>query len=114
MSAQAVIDPVAGNALTSSENGLKVQIIDGSAEDAGKLVVVDSTGKALAVGSIQPANILTKISGTENDIVSLAADGSIKDSGAKIGGATLSDTPDSTTVATEAAVADAIAWRALQ
>lgn len=114
VSAQAVIDPVAGNALTSSENGLKVQIIDGSAEDAGKLVVVDSTGKALAVGSIQPANILTKISGTENDIVSLAADGSIKDSGAKIGGATLSDAPDSTTVATEAAVADAIAWRALQ
>ena len=114
VSAQAVIDPVAGNALTSSENGLKVQIIDGSAEDAGKLVVVDSTGKALAVGSIQPANILTKISGTENDIVSLAADGSIKDSGAKIGGATLSDAPDSVTVATEAAVADAIAWRALQ
>lgn len=114
VSAQAVIDPVAGNALTSSENGLKVQIIDGSAEDAGKLVVVDSTGKALAVGSIQPANILTKISGTENDIVSLASDGSIKDSGVKIGGDTLSNTPDSTTVATEAAVADAIAWRALQ
>ena len=54
-------------------------------------------------------NKLAKIAnGTENNIVSVATNGEVKDSGKKIGGATLAETPDEYTVATEIAVDAAI------
>ena len=49
----------------------------------------------------------------ENNIATFATGGQVKDSLAKIGGATIAATPDAKTVATEAAVAAALAWSAI-
>lgn len=55
---------------------------------------------------------LDKVTGAvENNLVSFGADGSVKDSGKKIGGDTLST--DANTVATEAAVVSALSWNQL-
>lgn len=51
------------------------------------------------------------IDAVENNLVSFGADGSVKDSGKKIGGDTLST--DANTVATEAAVVSALSWTQL-
>lgn len=51
---------------------------------------------------------INKIDGTENNLVAVAADGQIKDSGKQIGSEELSETPDANTVATEIAVKTAI------
>ena len=68
-----------------------------------------------AISAISYDKFVTKVTGgTENNIVSLTADGSIKDSGLKAGGAKLATNPDSNTLATEAGVADAIAWKTLE
>ena len=53
---------------------------------------------------------IAKVSGaTANNVPTLTADGSIKDSGKAIGGATLAGAPNANTLATEAAVSAAIA-----
>lgn len=49
----------------------------------------------------------------DNFVGFLDTDGNIKDSGKKAGGSTLAGTPDSNTLATEAAVAAAISWQEL-
>ena len=142
ISASAVIDPTDGNALVTSEKGLKVDIsgkIDkiGSAT-GGKIVVSDTAGnvaesayivsdkdtmgkdastlptEALVAAAITAAvNAATadkvdKVVGVENNLVIFGADGALKDSGKKFGGATLADVPDNNTLATEAAVKAAV------
>lgn len=54
------------------------------------------------------ANKVDKVVGVENNIVGFAPEGAIKDTGKKVGGATLAEDPDENTVATEAAVNAAV------
>lgn len=54
------------------------------------------------------SNYIEKVMGTENNLVAFAQNGAIKDSSKKSGGATLADTPDANTLATEAAVKAAV------
>ena len=58
-------------------------------------------------------NKVDKVIGTTGDVVVFGADGAISDSSTTIGGATLSESPSATVLATEAAVAAAISWRVL-
>lgn len=54
------------------------------------------------------ANKVDKVVGVEDNFVEFATEGAIKDSGKKSGGATLSESPNENTLATEAAVAEAV------
>lgn len=56
---------------------------------------------------------IDKVVGEVDNLVAFDADGAIKDSQVKTGGATLAETPDANTLATEAAVADIMAWKNL-
>lgn len=51
------------------------------------------------------------VDGVENNVTTLTADGGIQDSGKSIGLATLNASPNANTLATEAAVADALSWK---
>ena len=166
ITASAIIDSVAGNALVSGENGLSVSIIPASVAN-GHIAVADGTGKLkdggvtvltsgemgtsasqVPVASLISAAITAAVesaqgtleglidsltdrvtdletfeaalagkyltsSVADNFVGFLDANGNIKDSGKKAGGATLAGTPDSNTLATEAAVAAAISWQEL-
>lgn len=166
ITASAIIDSVAGNALVSGESGLSVSIIPTSVVD-GHIAVADGTGKLkdggvtvltsgamgtsdsqVPVASLISAAITAAVesaqgtleasisslsdrvtdletfeaalagkyltsSVADNFVGFLDAKGNIKDSGKKAGGATLAGTPDSNTLATEAAVAAAISWQEL-
>lgn len=167
ITATAIIDSAAGNALVSGEGGLRVSIIGTDVTD-GNLVLADGTGKlkdggvtvlasgalgnsstqlpvasviataisaavSAAQGTLQEAiealgtrvtNLETfqsSLSGkyltestTDNLVGFLDADGNIKDSGKKAGGATLAESPDENTLATEAAVAAVFSWGSLE
>lgn len=167
ITASAIIDSAAGNALVSGEGGLRVSIIGTDVTD-GNLVLADGTGKlkdggvtvlasgamgnsstqipvasviataisaavSAAQGTLQEAiealgtrvtNLETfqsSLSGkyltestTDNLVGFLDADGNIKDSGRKAGGATLAESPDANTLATEAAVAAVFSWGSLE
>lgn len=119
----------------------KMDKLSGTSDDAGRLVVVDATGRSVAIGTVSIADLATtsalnsavaeintalgnkvdKVVGTVDDIVVFGANGAIVDSGIKVGGDTIADTPDDKTVATEAAVvaaaddavAAAMAWTPL-
>lgn len=100
----------------------KLNKLTGEAGDAGKIVVVGADGTTVDMGTVTIADLATaasvankvdKVVGTIDDLVTFAAEGAIKDSGKKIGGATLAGTPNANTVATEAAVSDAISWKTL-
>lgn len=54
------------------------------------------------------ANKVDRVVGVENNLVGFATEGAIKDTGKKVGGATLAADPNENTVATEAAVNEAI------
>lgn len=56
---------------------------------------------------------IDKVVGEVGNLVAFDANGAIKDSQVKAGGATLAETPDENTLATEAAVADILAWKNL-
>ena len=147
ISAIVKIDPVAGNALVTSESGLKVDVsgkmdkiesatgtkvalttAEGGVTESG--YTITASGEMGSSDTVVPtANLIAsaiatavnsavsdkvdKVVGAENNIITFAAEGAIQDSGKAIGGATLNTTPDANTVATEAAVADAISWNTL-
>ena len=110
----------------ATENNLASFDADGQVKDAG--VKVGSTTLAGTAGllateqAVQAAitalqttlqssidgKIAKVASATENNVPTLTADGSLKDSGKAIGGATLNGTPNANTLATEAAVKAAI------
>lgn len=113
----ATVIAAAINAVQTTINQGKLDKLTGSASDAGKLVVVGADGASITFGALTIQDIQTalankvdKITGTENDIVTLGANGAIKDSGKVAGGATLAATPDANTLATEAAVNAAMSW----
>lgn len=63
--------------------------------------------------TVDLTNYILKVTGaTENNIATFAADGSIKDSGKKVGGSTLAASPNANTLATEAAVSAGLATKA--
>ena len=166
ITATAIIDPVAGNALVSGESGLSVSIIGTSVAD-GNLVLSNGKGQlkdggvtilasgemgssntTIPVSSVIATAISTAVSAAQDTLqdaidalgtrvtnletfqsslagkylTSSVADnfvgfldtaGNIKDSGKKAGGATLANSPNADTLATEAAVFAALSWQTL-
>lgn len=53
------------------------------------------------------------VTGTANEVLLSTADGNYARSGKTIGGSTLADTPNSNTLATEAAVLDIVSWKTI-
>ena len=89
-----------GNAISGTPNATTL------ATELAVKTLIDST-KTTIDSSI--ANKIDKVaSATENNIAAFTANGGIKDSGMKAGGATLAETPNNTTLATEVAVNAAI------
>lgn len=115
------IDKVSG----ATANNLPVLTAEGGLSDSGKAI-----GGATLAGSpnantlateaaVQTAittgttNKVDKVVGTVGNAMEFGDDGAIVDSGMAFGGATLSGSPNATTLATEAAVEDAISWKEL-
>ena len=105
-------DAVAGNLakFDDSGNAIDAGIVAGGATLSGTPNATTLATEA-AVAAIRSAlqtaidGKIAKISGgTTGNIVTVAADGQVADSGKKAGGATLSETPNANTLATEAAV----------
>ena len=63
---------------------------------------------ASAINGLNVSNKVDKVVGTVDNLVGFAAEGALKDSGKKSGGATLAQSPDANTLATEAAVKSAV------
>lgn len=143
ISASVKIDPTGGNALVTSENGLKVDIsgkmdkiasatgtkiamttADGSVSESTYTITADgemgsestvvptanliAAAISTAINNANISNKVDKVVGTVDNFVGFASEGAIKDSGKKSGGATLAQSPDANTLATEAAVKDAV------
>lgn len=115
------IDKVAG----ATANNLPVLTAEGGLSDSGKKIggatLADTTDEntlateAAVETAIEAgvANKVDKVTGTAGNAMEFGADGAIVDSGMTFGGATLSASPNATTLATEAAVEDAISWKEL-
>lgn len=71
--------------------------------------------KEIITQALATIDINSKIDKVEsavvNNVPTLTAEGGIQDSGKSIGGPTLSESPNSNTLATEAAIADALSWK---
>lgn len=123
--------------VTIEENEVSASLIITDSGDGKTILTVDESGKltakspAEAVGDAIAAAIesaltdagalktaldkkLDKLdSGNTDEIIISTADGIVR-SGKKLGGATLSSSPDASTVATEAAVAAALTWNPIE
>lgn len=115
------IDKVSG----ATVNNLPVLTAEGGLSDSGKkiggatlagttdentLATEAAVEAAIEAGT---ANKVDKVTGTVGNAMEFGADGAIVDSGMTFGGATLGASPNATTLATEAAVEDAISWKEL-
>lgn len=79
------------------------------APTAGQVLYYDGTTKKWKAMSLGLTNKLDKVAQSHADEIVIAnADGTVKVSGKKVGGATLADSPNANTLATEAAVDAAI------
>lgn len=115
------IDKVAG----ATDNNLPVLTAEGGLSDSGKKIggatlagTTDENTLATEVAvqtaiEAGTANKVDKVTGTVGNAMQFGADGTIVDSGMTFGGATLGASPNTTTLATEAAVEDAISWKEL-
>lgn len=99
---------------TISESGYTINTTGVLGDSATEVPVASVIAAAIAeaVKSVSD-NKIDKVEGTVDNLVAFDADGAIKDSQVKAGGATLAETPDVNTLATEAAVADMLAWKNL-
>lgn len=116
ISAAVKIDPETGNALKTSANGLVVDIsgkMDKIADATGSKIVISNADGSVVESSKSVDDFVNKVVGTANNIVIFGDDGAILDSGVKAGGASLSETHDANTLATESAVAESLAWNEL-
>lgn len=101
-------------ALTTAEGGVSESTYTIQADgDMGNSNTVVPTANliAAAIASAINSNVsnkVDKVAGVEDNLVGFAAEGAIKDSGKKSGGATLAEEPDANTLATEAAVRAAV------
>lgn len=127
-----------GDTITVNVEGNKISAILNISESAdGSVVTTDAEGKlvaktvdvlvgdvitqaisqALSDGEIKTAldkKLDKLLEGSADEIITSAADGSVQRSGKKIGGTTLAEDSDENTVATEAAVADLMTWKAIE
>lgn len=115
------IDKVSG----ATANNLPVLTAEGGLSDSGKAIggttlAGSPNGNTLATEvAVQTAitagttNKVDKVVGTVGNAMEFGEDGAIVDSGMTFGGATLNESPNATTLATEAAVEDAISWKEL-
>lgn len=115
------IDKVAG----ATANNLPVLTAEGGLSDSGKAIggatlagspnATTLATEAAVEAAIEAgtANKVDKVTGAVGNAMEFGADGAIVDSGMTFGGATLSGSPNATTLATEAAVEDAISWKEL-
>ena len=88
--------------LTVTNNKFKAEAIVAATEGN----ILKATDAGLFVAATDISGKIDKVaSATADDIATLTADGSVKDSGLKAGGATLATTTNAKTLATEAAVA---------
>lgn len=134
ISAQLIIDPASGNALTYSDAGFMVDVsgkldklsgalgqkliisnTDGTITESGYGIqtegdLTNSTSDLAANAVIYAAlaKKLNKVEGVESNIVVFGSNNEISDSSKKIGGDTLASAPDASTVATELGVKNAI------
>lgn len=79
--------------------------------------IADAISEAIASGEIKTAldKKMDKLSaGNADEIIVSQADGSIKRSGKKIGGAKIASSANANTVATEAAAVDLLSWKQIQ
>lgn len=78
--------------------------------DAGNMII--KKGNGIYVAATDITGKLDKVTTAKTDeVITANSDGTVKTSGLKAGGATLSATPNSTTLATEAAIAAALSWQ---
>ena len=114
VSAMITLDPDANNALKyTAGKGFIVNIsgkMDKIAGATGGKLVVSAADGSVTESTASITDFVTKVVGTENNLIAFGANGTIKDSAKKVGGGKLSDTPTADTVATEAAVAEAFSW----
>lgn len=115
------IDKVSG----ATANNLPVLTAEGGLSDSGKAIGgntlagspnANTLATEVAVQTAITAgttNKVDKVVGTVGNAMKFGADGAIADSGMTFGGETLAESPNGTTLATEAAVADAISWQEL-
>lgn len=101
----------------------KMDKLSGEAGDAGKVAIVGADGTSIEIGTVTLSDLATKaeldkkvdkVDGTVNNVIIFSDAGAVKDSGKKIGGAVLSDSPDDNTVATEAAVNEIMSWKTIE
>ena len=93
-----------------------VQAAQGTLESAVSALEEEVGELSASIGELETAvaaAITSMGAGNADEIVLSTATGGIKRSAKKIGGATLSTSPDANTVATEAAVSAAFSWQAL-
>ena len=93
-----------------------VQAAQGTLESAVSALEEEVGELSASIGELETAvaaAITSMGAGNADEIVLSTATGGIKRSAKKIGGATLSASPDANTVATEAAVSAAFSWQAL-
>lgn len=113
-------DAIGGKIVISKADGTVQEstIAINTTEDLGTSTVTIPTENIITNAITTAINTAIKgkidaVIGKENNVVIFGKDGAIKDSNVAIGGATLSDTPNENTLATEAAVLDAISWKEL-
>lgn len=100
--------------LSTAEGGVSESTYTiSSSGDMGSTNTVVPTANLIAAAistavNASTSNKVDKVVGTIDNFVSFAADGAIKDSTVKAGGASLAGSPNATTLATEAAVKEAI------
>lgn len=116
-------DAAAGNHGHNLTSLLDVLLTDGNAPTDGQVLYYDGSAKkwkAKTVASVDISGKLDKVTASRaEEVITANADGSVKVSGKKIGGATLAGSPNANTLATEAAVkafvdANAIVWSSIE
>ena len=108
------VDAVANNVAKFDSNGNPIdsgyQLGTGTLAASASASVLATEAAVAAVRDTLVASIATKMdkvgAGHENEIIIADAEGNAAASGYKLGGATLAETPDAATAATEAAVVD--------
>lgn len=114
VSGMITLDPDANNALKyDADKGFIVNIsgkMDKIAGATGDKIVLSTADGQVKESTKGIDAFAEKVVGTVDNLMSFGANGAIKDSGKKVGGATLATTTDSDTLATEKAVEAALSW----
>ena len=114
ISGMIALDPDANNALKyDAAKGFIVNVsgkMDKIADATGDKIVLSTADGQVKESTKGIDSFAEKVVGAVDNLMSFGANGAIKDSGKKVGGATLAATTDSDTLATEKAVEAALSW----